>query len=363
MTHPEDPLIWEQELARQEGNRRKLEQVRTQGRDADLVELAIANNLQIQGIALRHLKRYQEALEKLSESDNTLENLKHRLNCRSASPARLCGRFHEEARQLLAHFTHVYLDLNDDVSVEKYLKLQLRSAQNPEDYLRGTTTVLREYLTRNNYERAVQIALIGFEDTALNNKNRLGEAKQIVMGVYLEVFRNISWRRPGDVRRSDDPRDFVENTGLAIDADYKYGMTSPEEDDATMGTLFLTRETVATLKPSEEVARGLGYESWEALQANLDVEGYIRQQMAGGKFELAAKYLYEIYMEFGWVLEKNQLSCPEGSGGKRHITFAEVRDRLANPQADKVSSNTRKMIELLSLGYDFQKQHCSKSVS
>jgi hypothetical protein len=360
MSHPDDKEVWGRELERLEGYGEALEKARAQDPGAGLVNLAIANNLQLQGIALRHLKRYDEALQRLTASDKVLQNLRVRQGCQTPVPRDICAQISDQSALLLSFFVNVYVDRKDDVNVSKYLKLELRSAQTPDDYARRASAVVFRYLLNNDYDRAVKGGLITFDEAAvLKDAERLKTASDILDSVYLKVFSNISWRPTGE-RRGGDPRDFVEDKGLAIGADYKYGMTSSDEDHATFITFLFFREEVAAMKRSDVFATEAGYESWEALQRNVDIERYVRQQMREAKFELAAKYLYGTYINFGWAPEGDHLKCVGRTRGNQSITFAEVERQLAGVHLGKPNDNTRHMIELLRTGYDSIRSHCSK---
>lgn len=363
MRNPDDQQLWNRELERLQETGMLFERSKTNSLDSSLVDLAISNNLQLQGIALRHLKRFNDALLKLNQSDKALQDLRLREHCRSSNPNPICPQIADQASQLLSFFTSVYIDLQDDRKAESYLTLALASAPTANEYGKQARDATKHCLLNNDLERAVRMGLMVLEQALrLKDSDRLQEASEVMQGVYLEVFRNISWLYLTGERRSNDPRDFVDNLGLAIGADYKYGMTNIDEDDATLVTLLFFKEEVANMKPSAEFAEQAGYESWEALQKNVDVEGYIRQLMADNKFELATKYLYARYIDPGWAVKNSSLECINTNSGTQFVTFGEVERRLASVPPEQVSQNTREMIHLLRTAYDFIMQHCPKRV-
>jgi hypothetical protein len=218
------------------------------------------------------------------------------------------------------------------------------------------------YWTRGEYQRAVDNVLAELERALSHSrKDSIVSAAAAANSICLQLFTNISWDPKTGERRSDDPRGFADEYGLGIGKPFKYGMTNAEEDSATFATVFVTQELFAAYKGQTKTDPAFlehsGYGSWEQLEKNLDIETYVRAQLADNIFEAPAKYLYEKYLRYGFVVTpESNFHCPIITKGD--VTFAEVKDSLARTPASKVDANTRRMIEILESLYNWLGTHC-----
>lgn len=385
MQNPDDLNLWTEELKRQEAEgielaERKLGLVALTGRVAAErepgLELAIANNHQRQGISMRHLKRYQDALSQFSESQVVLDDLERGLQCDYPSAMSVCNQIREQYHLLYEYSFYVYFDLNDDANIKKYARLALDSVSNSAEYSLQVRNIIYLYQSRGQYDRTLDMVFDAIEQALTRSKQEevLG-ASQIASQLLRELFTTISWIPETGKRRSNDPRDFADSHGLGIGRPFRYGMTSPAEDHATFATVFYTQEQVARSADdpkSRYRADNDGYASWEELEVNVDVEGYVRAQLADNNFEPAAKYLYFKYLHTrfycppgDWTRLRNTPSyCKSGAYPRcpviktSDVTFSEVMKKLSETPLSRVDANTSHIIDLLYHAYDWLSRHC-----
>jgi tetratricopeptide (TPR) repeat protein len=363
MRNPEDQELWAAELERQKGLYELLA-LRGRSRPRDpLLALATANNLQLQGIALRHLKRYDESLRMLSRSLDVLAALQGLQDCLSGRRSSVCDEIVRLRMMTWAYFANVYDDLQDSSNTERYRKLALSLAETEADYRNHLGNLTSFYLRSDDWEHAIQVVFEEITDAvAHKHKVKTHVAYSVAQSVYRQLAEGLSWERKTARRRSDDPRDFVDNWGLGIGRTFKYGMTNAHEDSATMVSLFhqqrqfgFDQQRGIVLTDSEKYLTG--YSSDEEFRRNLDVEQYVRLQLADGHFEFAAKYLYYRDLNSAFIeTEAGHLRCFAESASA--TSFDEVIERMETVPILTVSDYTRRAIQLLTLGAEFVRMNC-----
>lgn len=357
---PDDPIdseIWARKLEQQQITAQALkkddEEAKSSHRSDPLLTLMRINNHQLQGISLRHLKRYEEALAELRLSDELIRSFRSEHRCDDpAGKSPRCQQVNEEYYLQLLFFSNVYSDLKDDTNVEKYLQLALAAATG-RNYRESLSMLVSWYTDRDKYETALDTAYRALDGGSTNTRiDAIEVASNALEFIYAKLFRSISWQNRATERRSNDARDFVDNHGIGIGRTSKYGMENVREDYATFATIFYLQEvTLSRDRESEEELDPestplFGYGSREELRRNVDIERYVREQLVDDNFEPAAKYLYFKYIHNSFT--------PGMPRYMRHsptvppmVSFAEVLTKLSAAPSVRVDPNTKRIIEAL----------------
>ena len=363
MANPDNVELWGTELKREQEQANQLTRIQEETKASDqqdpLVELMIANNYQLQGISLRHLKRYPEALLKLAASEQVLADLGTEQQCNRPSRKPICTEVDQQYCLLFTYFANVYSDIKDDTNAEKYLKLALGAAP-PQDCGKQFFALISWYVSKADYDRALDTIFQTLDSAIPAKRNSLIDgALRSADFTYLKLFYNISWESSGR-RRSNDARDFADMYGIGIGRSSKYGMVSPDEDHATFFTVFFTQEQVKQegnrLKSEQSYITQSGYSSFDELERNVDIDRYVREQMEEDNFEPAAKYLYCRYIQGAFDTDKLRHRQREPAT----VSFKEVLNKLRTAPTIRVDHNTEHIIELLYRGDKFLAEHDGK---
>jgi tetratricopeptide (TPR) repeat protein len=344
-THPRDRHLWHLELRRVIRLGQRPDDRATDDSQA-AVEFARANYHHLRGIAFRHLDRRDIALREFDLAETCAMQLWDSERC--AAAADHCHDIRDSLRRTHTLKAYVYRDRNDPRGEWRELRAALKwaGAHNARDPLDN----LRRWCEAGDRPRCALRAL--FRSLAISH--RLGDAEwfedaaRSIDVTYARVFDDISWDRHTGTRRTDDPRDFADMYGIGIGRPMKYGMVSAEEDAATFTTLFMAQEQVELHRG--KVARDVRcpYASLKELRANVDVEGYVRQQLVEKNFEPAAKYLFHVWVEDGFGAAAFRVTPTERQ--RNLVTFDEVRAQLESTPGLTVAPSTLRAIELFELG-------------
>jgi len=357
--NPGDQKLWNTELARQIQRTEKLSKQERESPLDPKLKLTIANSYQSQGIALRHLKRYEEALSALTHSIDVLAQMEKNYECKSSSSELpICGNIYDGIRLTFIYFANVYYDLSEMRNTEKYLERALEVPSTFEDFRHTLSRLVSLYLKQDDFQSALNIVLTAIEDELeYKHTKEVVTLSEMASSIYLRLFYTISWIPGTSDLRENDPRDFADRSGIGIGSNVKYGMTDPEEDSATFATLFFLQE-LANSNEGKEYPKAWGYRSYDDLLKNTDIEAYIRSQLADRNLEPAAKYLYNKYIRYNFgEVSGRPFSCPNEQPNS--VTFTEVRKAIETG-GEAIPHWTRYVIDLLFEGEQFLRTYCSK---
>lgn len=357
-SNPDDQLLWSRELNLLRQFRRELVAISNPTTEV-LRGIALANNDELQGIALRHLKRYDEALEALSRSEQHFLALSTQQGCDSVHPGSRCADIAEGRERVQWFIMLVHTNVGDSRradAVRSDMVARSRTTTHYEDRLRRSVL---ELVQRDAFGTAsalivseLQHAIDTRHDNQLKVAARVGES-------MLELFFNgISWTAQNKLR-DGDPRDFVDNTGIGIGRRAKYGMTDPDEDMATFFTAKVLEELVTLKVGGAEFLTSMtkkgGYGSIEELVQNARLTDYVRREMADGNFEPVAKNAYLEVDDTLYNLAGQVLVCRERASS---IPFAEVSRRLRQAPAGTVAATTSEILAGFGRLVRFRDTHC-----
>ncbi|HEY6644267.1 hypothetical protein [Povalibacter sp.] len=333
------PAHWQHELDRAAAIRSQLEQGPLP--DANRQVLALANNDQIRGIALGHLRRYPEALEALASAQKSLAAVWEKSGCESASASATCRD--------AAHLRTITYSLRGSILEETGDRVRSRAAfrdavitaRSLDEFERSLLTCVRGMIAADAFGEAAE--LLATEITAANadgHKERLKTVRGVADSFVRSLSYGVSWTAEGSLRGSD-PRDFADNTGMGIGRQIKYGMTDQYEDDATFFTVMALEELMSTSPPDPQdlarMATDGGYASTNEFLESVRVAEYARREMLDGNFEPAAKYMVIDLLTFAF---DDKLEPPKCPAAPRVASFDVVRQRLLEAPAGTVAPTT-----------------------
>jgi tetratricopeptide (TPR) repeat protein len=338
MKNPTDKKIWEIELKRiDKVGQLLLEDKSIPNLQQYIRELAISNNYQLRGVALRHLERYPEALESLKKSIELLTKLDNLHKCHVTSMASsACTDILHQFDLTYSFFSNVYCDMKDETNEGIYLNQRLK-------------------ILFLSIEKA--IASKDYEYIEYNIKE--------VERLYSQLFYRISWISGTKELRMRDPRNFADSVGIGIGNEYKYGMTDPDEDEATFFTLLYLAEEVKMNGPEHFLKlksfEDIGYTTIDDIRANTDIEKYIRDQMTNGNFVPAVKYLYCRYFFTFPHYSLTHKGHPRFECKKEvstNVTFKEVAQKLNSVSLKTIDPATIQAFQMMNEGYEFSEKLC-----
>lgn len=363
--NPDDQELWDFELKRVQHNAQiLLNIIDDSNNDSAELLLLISNNHQLVSIALRHLGKYEEALQELSKSEEILKSLENHHDCTLTTEVAICEDIREGLELTYSYFANVFGDMEDNINVEKYINLFFEFSAFPESGNSRFDYLLLFYVDREDYENALNIVFDEIK-MAINNQDELEiqDKARYAEGIYYELYLSISWIPSTGKLRENDPRDFADNIGLGIGRDFKYGMVDPEEDHATFATIsvmqgyFESNLINGEMFDEEEYGDFLGYESRDEFRKNFDLETHIRAQLKEGNFEPVTKYLFFAYVDDHFeTAEDDYLKCPIEL--PTNVTFNDVIERLEEVPSNTIPPQTIYVIERLYQGMQFLEQNC-----
>src|SRR5207245_2856417 len=154
----------------------------------------------------RHLRRYDDALKALRESEDILRRLASRSACIPASRTFPCDEIARQLRLTHTYFANVYIDLNDDLNAKKHLDAALQSAATLKEYEDSFAAILRWHIAGGRFAAALNLLLTEMELLFASKKTEaLQELAKLADEFYLRLFRTISWLPGTDARRNKDP--------------------------------------------------------------------------------------------------------------------------------------------------------------
>jgi hypothetical protein len=365
---PEDPKLWTLELKRQQqlsfffqGLKKKPDV------DRNYLGLAIANNYHLKGISLRHLKRYDEALAEHSAALPILNELYEHHRCSQRHNSTLCIQIRGQMQHGFLYMANVYSDLKDPDYNEKFIRSSLALATNFAELKYPFERLMTFHISQDQFDAAANLLHQEIEHRLFVRKlDEVAELAKIAEEFYSTLFNSISWYTWTSDRRQDDPRDFADMYGIGIGKNFKYGMVDPDEDSATFVTVFSVKEYVRGLlsdpKSNEDVlllAKHIGLRDIDELVKELDLDLYVREQLAQSNFEPVAKYLYVTLIRQKFYSEDGKyLNCP--SEGLSSLSIEEIKRQLEDTSVMTVSTRTVHLIELLYKGHEFLIKHCER---
>lgn len=359
-SNPDDKEIWGLELQRVTDTGATLELLlRDKDTDQTFANLAIAHNHVLKAIAFRHLAEYQLTLQELVDSETITRTLERQGNCASSFNGPGCREIDTILEIVLTQLSLAFEDLNDKVNQEKYLNLALNYVSDSERYRRHLARIGNFYLEDNNFSQLIKTLYRELEralDT--DNTDRISICCEAAEGTYMKLFTTISWLPGTNTIKGYDARDFVDMWGIGLGREFKYGMTSPSEDDATFITALFFQDVV-NVSSDSDLPGNTDYKTVEELRRNSRLDDHIREQLLEGNFEPAAKYLYCVYVDGGFYrYSGGYLVCPEERSSC--VTFDEVKDSIQHAPRSLVDPWTLQVTELLDQAHKFLKQHCRK---
>lgn len=331
---------------------------------SEFVELAIINHLQRKAIALRHLKRYSEALHELTKAENKLSKLQQEFKCESGAKNSPCKDINHLFSMTHTYFSNVYQDIEDKFNAEKYLKLAINFSRGYPEYYRYLGYLIYFYGVNNDFHQALNITLTLLEKAiASKNKEEIYKLSVLAKNLYYQLFQSISWDLQTGQLREKDPRDFMDTNGIGIGRISKYGMSQKEEDLPTFVAVQIGYELMTITKPFKEEdlakrAKQQSYGSVENLKKNYNIKEYVIEQISQDNFEPIVKYLsYKIGTNFH-VIEEEKFKC--SSDKEVDINIDLVKEKLENSPANTVQNSTIQAIEIIDLGNQFLNKYCTK---
>jgi hypothetical protein len=297
--------------------------------------------LEAQGSPLFNLGRYSESL---NVNAAAVETLRHLRAATALSGDNLTRAILLQA-QAYSFMADNYRALG--MTESSILFLQAVSVDTPMSgnvhHLIDEATAMYECGDISSASQALLAA--GRETIALQDRTAEARLTAKLGNFYRRVFALISWMPGQDkIRRSSDPRDFVDISGIGLGRGMKYGMIDESEDFATFLTAWLLgdhdRGNGTPMLPGGLTA--------ETVKAETDMVGYVRAQMDECNFEPAAKYLYFRYLMFGCYGDHLGYSAP----GPGDVTDGEVIARMRGVPSQLIDGTTRLCIDVLADGYE-----------
>jgi hypothetical protein len=283
--------------------------------------------------------RNSEALEALERAEQAMVVMTFLGGCLEQSSV-ACGQIGEQEKRCLYLGVLIESRLGHDEAVRERLLAAVSRSDDSDSEEVDTLLklLLSRYITRSDFESAYAVLFTVIDGAVLAGRpslmSKVGERSGTLS---LALFESVSWDFRSKKRRSDDPRDFVDDGVIGLKLSSKYGMTDPEEDHATFGTMLFVEEE-AKAEP-----RYLEIRKIED-PAEVNLTGYLRTLMAQGKFELVAKYLIFSYIfEISHEANGTALLCPRRS--PEMVAPAEVV--LALDKATNVPERTATVIRLI----------------
>lgn len=357
MSRPDDPVLWARELQRIESLRGSY--AKRGNPDADVtLGIAVANVDQLRGIALRHLKRYPEAIAALSESSTRLQKTWTLAGCAQPSPPARCAEL-DDLRALTASLeANVRRDQNDPDGMGRALGSSVAFSRRTSTYRERLNAAVAGLFGLQAFKPGGALLLAEMKAAIDERDNpRLLSIVAAADAAYGRMFTAVSWNLQTRKMRENDPRDFVDNTGIGIGRRQKYGMTDPDEDHATFVTVMVEEELFIDQQqgaPSPERIKRGGYASADDYLKNIRITDYVRAEMAAGNFEPVVKYLNQAWM-FGTLSSSQGLVCLDPPP---KIRFDEVARRLRIAPAGTVSPVTVEVFSALDEASRFVAGHC-----
>jgi hypothetical protein len=357
LEHPDDAEAWGREL----------EHLRNIGdfiatmlavQSSPTLRMADCNNRMLIGNALRHLKRYEEALDQLRQTERSLGGLFDELACDASRPDPLCADVREHLAMTSSFVADIWIARDEPNQVGRALKRAAEVSAKTDGHSLHVRQLVVWQIHHEQTGEAARTVLneVGAEDRAAGDRAVRESAARLAEGFYGAVFDSISWRpgKDSEVSRDADPRDFFDMYGIGIGRSVKYGMTDSDEDSATFKTVFFVQELMRA-SPNEDWLSG--YSSMDEMRKNYDIDAYVRQQMSQGNFEPAAKYVYVRYVDgrFG-AIEDGSVACRPAEEG--WITFDDLRDQLEAVPALGVPPSTMQAIEAFDNAYSYLESRC-----
>lgn len=346
--NPNDEELWTLELERT----KELDIYLLQSKgNPGTIGLQLASNLQLQGKAFRHLKRYSEAIGALTTSQQALNKVEEQSRCTVSPHNSICNIIRIAYRLTYSLLVDVYYDLKDRNNAEKYLILELQYSYQSDRFDPVFEELFSLYRNSEDLDKAANTILDQFHN-ALASKDwrRISVTAMIADEFYDLLFVRISWSLDSHTLREYDARDFADIYGIGIGKTFKYGMVSPDEDESTFLSLIM-------LVRGDMVPQSI-YNSEEVTKRNYDLPKYVREQMIEGNFEPAAKYLFITSMGGFLGNNKRLLFCPDTRRGD--VSFNEVEEALMKAPTLMVSASTRNILELFYRGHIFLKTYCKE---
>ena len=233
-------------------------------------------------------------------------------------------------------------DVGDRAQMTFALKSRVAASRSTTRYREYLATSLAKLVSLDDFPDATSLLLGEIRYVSETRDDSLLKTVEEIGSSYsLALFKGISWKPDGSMRDLD-PRDFVDNIGIGIGRQVKYGMTDWDEDDATFATAQYMEDAMA--KYSERnllrLAEGAGYTSVDELRANSRLGDYVRREMMDGNFEPVVKLLVHEQLDFQLKAGKGA-ECPKRPSD---FSFAEVRRRLREAPAGTVSTTTQDIL-------------------
>ena len=341
--NPSDSSLWSQELDRVNAMRTKINALQAPAEDSTVAG-ALANNDQLRGIALRHLKRYHEALAALAASDQSLSSLwaVHRCNAEHATDE--CQLIAQLRAMTFTYMANVHEDMGNHAEMSSALKNAVAASRSTDRYQEFLVTSMARLVHLDDFTDATSLLLDEINNVSGVRNDRLVKVVEEAGTSYsLALFQGISWKPDGGIRDAD-PRDFVDNTGIGLGRQFKYGMTDWAEDHATFATAMVTEELYAKAATNDLVseAKRAGYGSADELRTNLRVPDFVRRELLDSNFEPVAKFLVIEQLNFTFQLRpKEGQACPKHSS---QFPFTEIRRRLREAPAGTVATTTQDIL-------------------
>jgi hypothetical protein len=328
---------------------------------AVFTELALANVHNCKGIAHRHLGQYERAATEQHEALRILNALIY-LNKAIGVPVHppqgapdLTHALSQTHRYLL----DTYFDADDMHNYKKYVAIFLQQFPEYGQYKPLLADLVMISGRHDDFDLASRQLLHAIEDRfEANASDEVERCCHLAEHLYRLLYYSISWVPGKDELRKDDPRDFADTDGIGIGKETKYGMADRDEDVTTFFTLFFIQDLIRSVPPDQlaEAARLRGFASISELQKNVDLEGYVKQQLKEGNLEPIAKYLYILYIDSAFYDGKGRyLEGGLGTRGadSRRITFDEVAKELRDQGKGNDSGHSRRIIAQFRDAYRF----------
>jgi tetratricopeptide (TPR) repeat protein len=316
-----------------------------------------ANTKNTKGIALRHLRRFDEGIKALMEGNDILQQLQKDACGEQPVKSDLCSQIRHMKALTFIFLSNTYRDKADETNAQRYAALAVSTEPPSNRPNRFLPAYIELCVSKQNYLPAVDAILKALNEAITQNNDELFEVYgKLAESIFYEVFKSISWDPKTGKRLSEDARDFVDTHDVGVGRTVKYGMTDADEDHATFVTAFYVATKRRASLQGEERRKGSATKSGD--EQNLALPDYIEQQLNAGNFEPVAKYLYVRFIGFKFG-RLNELATP--NTGEEKITFPVVRRKLEQTPGLLVPQATLNAIEAFNRAFDFLEANGQKS--